>query len=55
MGKMTIEDQMLALLKDLKKQIAILDYGNVDFIIHNGSVIRVDIKTSVKPEKTILG
>lgn len=43
-----IDQQVESLLKEIKSQINALQFGNIDFIIHNGMVIRVDIRNSIK-------
>ncbi len=39
------------LLKSMKEQLNGLQFGNVEFVIINGRVDRVDIKQSIKTEK----
>ncbi|MBU2699299.1 hypothetical protein Ga0466249_000378 [Sporomusaceae bacterium BoRhaA] len=50
---MMIDKQIEILLKDFKVQLNKLEFGNVDFVIQNNTVIRLDIKSSVKPEKSM--
>jgi hypothetical protein len=46
-----IYNQVESILKQVKEQLNSLQFGNIDFVINNGAVIRVDIKNSIKPEK----
>jgi hypothetical protein len=46
--RIMIDQQVESLLKEIKSQINALQFGNIDFIIHNGMVIRVDIRNSIK-------
>lgn len=48
---MEIDEQIKVMLKQMKFQLASLQFGNIDFVIHNGSIIRIDVKNSIKPSK----
>lgn len=47
---MTISKQIELFLEQINEQLDSLQFGSIDFIIHNGTVIRVDIRNSIKPE-----
>jgi hypothetical protein len=46
-----INGQIDYLFEQLQEQLKSIRFGNVDFVIHNGVIIRVDIKKSIKPER----
>jgi len=48
---MTLTKEIIAQIKKAQNQLDSLKFGNVDFIIQNGEVTRVDIRQSIRPEK----
>lgn len=51
---MNLQGQLLKMIDDLSiEQLESLQYGSIDFIIQNGNIARIDVKISVKPNKTI--
>jgi hypothetical protein len=49
--RMTLSNDLIQQIKKAQDQLDSLKYGNVDFIIQNGEVTRVDIRQSIRPEK----
>lgn len=47
---MTITQQIEQLLDGIKEQSNSLHFGNIDFIIINNNITRVDIRSSIKTE-----
>lgn len=48
---MTLSNDLIQQIKKAQDQLDSLKYGNIDFIIQNGEVTRVDIRQSIRPEK----
>jgi hypothetical protein len=48
---MTLSNDLIQQIRNAQDQLDSLKYGNVDFIIQNGEVTRVDIRQSIRPEK----
>ncbi|MDF2876544.1 MAG: hypothetical protein K0R22_3227 [Sporomusa sp.] len=48
---MTLSNELIKQIKKAQDQLDSLKFGNVDFIIQNGEVTRVDIRQSIRPEK----
>ena len=48
---MTLSNNLIQQIKKVQNLLDSLKYGNVDFIIQNGEVTRVDIRQSIRPEK----
>ncbi|SFM21786.1 DUF2292 domain-containing protein [Pelosinus propionicus] len=48
---MTLSNDLIQQIIKSKDQLNSLKFGNVDFIIQNGEVTRVDIRQSIRPEK----
>lgn len=49
--RMTLSNDLIQQIKKAQDQLDSLKYGNIDFIIQNGEVTRVDIRQSIRPEK----
>ncbi|AJQ27535.1 hypothetical protein JBW_02187 [Pelosinus fermentans JBW45] len=48
---MTLSNDLIQQINNSKDQLDSLKIGNLDFIIQNGEVTRVDIRQSIRPEK----
>ena len=48
---MKISDQIINLIKHMELDLDQVEFGNVEFVLNKGSVIRVDIRKSIRPEK----
>ncbi|EIW18326.1 MULTISPECIES: DUF2292 domain-containing protein [Pelosinus] len=48
---MTLSNELIQQIKKAQHQLDSLKFGNVDFIIQNGEVTRVDIRQSIRLEK----
>ena len=48
---MALSNELIVQIKKVQDQLDSLKFGNVDFIIQNGEVTRVDIRQSIRPEK----
>ncbi|WP_158453458.1 hypothetical protein [Pelosinus fermentans] len=49
--RMTLSNDLIQQINNSKDQLDSLKIGNLDFIIQNGEVTRVDIRQSIRPEK----
>ena len=48
---MKLSDEITKQVGKIENQLNSMKFGNVDFIIQNGEVTRVDIRQSIRPEK----
>ena len=48
---MTLSNEITKQIQKVQDQLNAMKFGNVDFIIQNGEVTRVDIRQSIRPEK----
>lgn len=48
---MKLSDEIAKQVGKIESQLNSMKFGNIDFIIQNGEVTRVDIRQSIRPEK----
>lgn len=50
MMESNISDKILEWVKLMENDLNIMKFGNIDFIIHNGNITRVDLRKSMQTE-----